>query len=94
MFTRPLSDNPYAYASNVQLPATPHPPQRSNRFEQPVTSAAASTGTIAAPQEKPANQGLAQAAAPSPSPAATASTQQVKPLPPPSALGSRVNTYA
>ncbi|MHB9119305.1 MAG: hypothetical protein ACYC2R_13685 [Burkholderiales bacterium] len=87
MFTRPFSDNPQAHALNVQLPAAPHPVQRSNRFAQPVTSGTASSGASAAPQDKPANPGIAQAAAP-------AAAQKIQPLPPSSALGNHVNTYA
>lgn len=94
MFTRPISDNPHAYMSNVRLPAAPHSTLPSNRFAQPVTSAAASSGASAAPQDKPANLGIAQAAAPSASTGAAAPTQQIRPLPPSSAVGNHVNTYA
>ncbi|MBZ0091745.1 MAG: hypothetical protein K8F27_05940 [Sulfuricellaceae bacterium] len=93
MFTRPLSDNPQAHALNVQLPAAPHPVQRSNRFAQPVASGTTSSGASAAPQDKPANPGITQAAAPSAA-AGAAAAQKIQPLPPSSALGNHVNTYA
>jgi len=85
MFSRPLTDNPHAYASLMRLPQPEHPPQASNRFAPPKPSGAATAGASAAPEQGPGNHAFAQ---PSGAPPAA-----LPPNPPPPP-GSHIDVYA
>ena len=91
MISRPIADNPHAYASNIKLQPTEHSAQRSERFSQPKTSAAANEGASAAPEQKPQNNALSQAPTPA-SAGYVAAAPSIQPLPAPS--GSRIDVYA
>lgn len=60
MIARPFTDNPNAHLAGLRLPPLRHDIHVSQRFAAPVTSAAAFTGALAAPAEKPVNEGLTQ----------------------------------
>jgi hypothetical protein len=93
MISRPIADNPYAYASNIRLQPVEHPTV-SNRFAQPKTSAAANEGASAAPEQAPQNNSFAQAPK-SASEGYAVAAPSIQPLPPPApAPGSRIDVYA
>lgn len=94
MISRPISDNPHAYISNIRLQPAEHPTQVSNRFAQPKTSAAANEGASAPPEQQPQNNALAQAPTPASAGHVTAAPA-IQPLPPPPpAAGDRIDVYA